>query len=218
MRYVGDVHGKYRRYKEIIKWAPASIQKGAPASIQVGDLGVGFRRTQGPNAGQIKGNPPHALMVEHNARFIRGNHDNPEECRKHSQWIPDGYYDPTTKTMFIGGAFSIDREFRIKDYSWWEDEELSYATLSYLLAVYEKLKPEIMVTHDAPQAIAYEVLRPLLMQDSGFTPSRTSQAFQQMLGIHVPKLWIFGHYHISFDHILQGTRFVCLAELEYKDL
>lgn len=213
MRYVGDVHGRYRRYKEIIR--------GAPASIQVGDLGVGFRRTQGPNAGQIKGNPPHALMVEHNARFIRGNHDNPEECRKHSQWIPDGHYDPVTKTMFIGGACSIDRAYRIKDYSWWEDEELSYQQLDAMIDFYSQIKPEIMVTHDAPQAIGAEVIRPLLLTNPGwpkFEMTRTRMAFQQMWAIHQPKLWIFGHYHISFDHILQGTRFVCLAELEYKDL
>lgn len=213
MRYIGDVHGKYRRYKEIIR--------GAPASIQVGDLGIGFRRIEGPNAGHEYGNPPHALMVEHNARFIRGNHDNPEECRKHSQWIPDGHYDPVTKTMFVGGADSIDKQFRIKDYSWWEDEELSYRDLAELVDKYEHYKPEILVTHDAPQIIAAEIIRPLLLTHPGwlkFEMTRTRMAFQQMLQIHQPKLWIFGHYHISFDHEIHGTRFVCLAELEYKDL
>lgn len=211
MRYIGDIHGKYRQYKPIIK--------GVPASIQVGDLGVGFRRTQGPNVGEIYGNPPHALMVEHNATFIRGNHDNPAVCKEHSQWIPDGHYDPKTGTMFIGGADSIDKQFRIKDYSWWEDEELPYGELSRLVGYYESTKPKIMVTHDAPQMIAHEVIRPMLMQNyAKFETTRTRQAFQQMWQIHQPDLWIFGHYHVSFDAMHGNTRFVCLAELEYKDI
>lgn len=197
MRYIGDVHGKYRQYKPIIK--------GAPASIQVGDMGVGFRRAQGPNIGEIYGNPPHALMVERNAKFIRGNHDNPAVCKGHSQWIPDGQYDPETRTMLTGGADSIDKQFRIKDYSWWEDEELSYAALAKILLDYERFKPEIMVTHDAPQEIAHEVIRPLLMQNySKFETTRTRQAFQVMLQAHRPKIWIFGHYHVSFDQVARG--------------
>lgn len=208
MRYVGDVHGKYRQYRRIIR--------GAPASIQVGDLGVGFRRY--PH-GDPEPNPPHAEMVKHNARFIRGNHDNPAACEHHSQWIPDGANDPYTGTMFVGGANSIDKAFRIKDYSWWQDEELSYRELNDMIVVYEALRPEIVVTHDAPQAIAAEIVRPLLRGNIGqFEMTRTRSALQQMWAIHQPKLWIFGHYHVSFDHVLQGTRFICLAELEYIDL
>ena len=36
VRIIGDVHGKFRRYREIIR--------GVPFSIQAGDMGVGFRR------------------------------------------------------------------------------------------------------------------------------------------------------------------------------
>lgn len=208
MRYIGDVHGRYRAYKRIIK--------EVSASIQVGDMGVGFRRFP---QGEEQANPPHAEMVKHNARFIRGNHDNPAVCSRHSQWIPDGTYDAETKTMFIGGADSIDKAYRIKDYSWWADEELSYAELVRVINQYDHYKPEIMVTHDAPQIIAAEVIRPMLMQNyAKFEMTRTRQAFAQMLAIHQPKLWIFGHYHVSFDATYGDTRFICLAELEYKDI
>lgn len=206
MRYVGDVHGKYRQYRRIIR--------GVPESIQVGDLGVGFRRF--PH-GDPEPNPPHAEMVKHNARFIRGNHDNPAGCERHSQWIEDGEYDGGT--MFIGGAYSIDKAFRIEGYSWWPDEELSHERLCFWLSEYERHKPEIMVTHDAPQAIAAEIVRPLLRGNIGqFEMTRTRSALQQMWALHQPKLWIFGHYHVSSDHVLQGTRFICLAELEYIDI
>jgi hypothetical protein len=44
-----------------------------------------------------------------------------------------------------------------------------------------------------------------------------------MWSAHAPDLWIFGHYHASFDHVLHGgreagTRFISLAELEYRDI
>ncbi len=208
MRYIGDVHGRYSPYRRIIK--------GAPASIQVGDMGVGFRRF--PH-GEEYGNPPHTLMVKHNARFIRGNHDNPAACLRHSQWLQDGSWDRITRTMFIGGADSIDKAYRIKDFSWWPDEELSYEALNDLIALYETLRPQIMVTHDAPQQIAAEVIRPSLQGDiSSFEMTKTRAALQQMWAMHPPELWVFGHYHVSFDHVLQGTRFICLAELEYKDI
>src|SRR5262245_14865759 len=92
-------------------------------------MGVGFFKAE-PD-GSI--HPPYEKMVVSNARFIRGNHDNPNVCRRHTQWIPDGHLEDSM--MFIGG------------------------------------------------------------------------------GIHKPKLWVFGHWHRSFDKALRSTRFVCLAEL-----
>ena len=211
MRYIGDVHGKYRRYKRIIR--------SAPASIQVGDLGVGFYKLQGPRVGEITGNPPHYLMVRHNAEFIRGNHDNPHVCKNHSQCIPDGHYRPETKTMFIGGMFSIDRAQRKKDWTWWEDEELSYKELKDMIERYQNLRPEVMVTHGCPASVAREVLRPrMTSMYSTYDASRTEMALEQMWQAHSPKLWIFGHHHTPFDHVLNGTRFICLAELEYIDI
>jgi hypothetical protein len=35
---------------------------------------------------------------------------------------------------------------------------------------------------------------------------------------HKPKLWIFGHWHVPFDEVIAGTRFICLPELAYIDI
>jgi hypothetical protein len=214
MRLIGDVHGKYEQYKRIIA--------DCRATIQVGDMGIGFRRTQGPRAGEIYGNPPHYAMVKGDHRFIRGNHDNPAECRKHSQWVPDGTLEGDV--MFVGGAISIDRAYRIEDYSWWADEELSIAELNALVDVYIQAKPRVMVTHDCPREVSDILLSQFYIGGGPLQKlqSRTCQALQAMWSAHSPELWVFGHYHHSFDHVLtggreQGTRFVCLNELEYRD-
>src|SRR6266699_1688850 len=109
--FIGDVHGKYGAYKRLIR--------SAPDSIQVGDIGLGFR--QWPHGGW-RTNPPYDVMRGTGARFIRGNHDNPEVCRDHTQWIQDGLVQDDM--MFIGGAKSTDRPYRHPDFDWWADEEL----------------------------------------------------------------------------------------------
>lgn len=207
MHFIGDVHGKYNRYRTIIK--------DLPPTIQVGDMGVGFRDSHG----EYLASPPYDQMVAGNHRFIRGNHDNPCVCASHSQWIKDGHTE--NSMMFVGGGVSIDREFRREGYSWWADEELSLTSLSEIVSDYCRIKPEIMVTHDCPEEIAQRILHKLTVPSVKLDPrhsSRTRQAFSAMLTFHRPKLWVFGHWHISFDETIEGTRFVCLAELECRDL
>lgn len=208
MRLIGDVHGKYRQYERIIA--------GVPASIQVGDMGIGFRSW--PH-GELSANPPYDKMVKHQARFIRGNHDNPGVCKKHSQYIPDGQVEDGV--MLVGGALSIDQHLRQEGFSWWPEEELSIAELNELVDQYLRVRPRVMITHDAPREVGDQILGILQVRGMGNPygklESRTSQAFQSMWSAHSPELWVFGHWHLSFDHILRGTRFVCLAELEYRD-
>jgi predicted phosphodiesterase len=72
-----------------------------------------------------------------------------------------------------------------------------------------------MVTHDCPETVADHLF--------GLTgklniPSRTRQAFDSMWEAHKPEIWIFGHWHQSRDQNIMGTRFVCLAELEAKEI
>lgn len=141
MRLIGDVHGKYRQYHRLIQ--------SCDSSIQVGDMGVGFRY-HGQRAmahGNPCANPSHQKMVRHNARFIRGNHDNPTVCRNHSQWIKDGTIETINnlKFMFICGATSIDVHHRIESYSWWPDEELSVPELHHIL-ISGLLKNQILLS------------------------------------------------------------------------
>jgi hypothetical protein len=216
VRFIGDVHGKYGAYKNAIA--------AVPRSIQVGDMGVGFRHASGARYGEPAANPPHYAMVRGDHRFIRENHDNPAACRTQSQWIPDGHYKDGM--MFVGGAVSIDKDQRIDGYDWWKEEELNHAELRNIFASYLTRKPHIMVTHDCPEEVASILLDnfPKLGTARRDFISRTRLAFQEMWLAHSPELWIFGHYHVSFDHMIHhansdtSTRFICLAELERRDI
>lgn len=200
IRFIGDVHGKYKQYHRLIR--------DVPASIQLGDMGYGFRRRDG----RFFCNPSFDKMSRGNHRFIRGNHDNPGVCRYQKYWIPDGTVE--NGIMFIGGAFSVDRAWRTQDYDWWQDEELSYVSLWKLMDLYQEKKPRMMVTHDCP----WFFYNNLHSYKRFGTASRTAQAFEEMWQIHKPEIWLFGHHHKSFEENIEGTRFKCLAELEHLDM
>lgn len=207
MKFIGDVHGKYKQYHAIIR--------ANPNTIQVGDMGVGFIRYGNYREGELHANPFRDLMLETGARFIRGNHDNPGWCKRHSQWIKDGHVETTqngTKIMFVGGAFSIDKAYRREGYDWWADEELSQAEMWDISLSYEKEKPDVMVTHDCPIVMVQE-----MHSHHMFDNSKTQQFMQSLWNMHKPKLWIFGHHHHPFDMEIEGTRFVCLEELRVRE-
>lgn len=213
-RFIGDVQGQYRRYAKIIA--------GAPPNIQLGDLGVDVHPGRPPER-QCDSCLPNDAMTRGGHRFIRGNHDDPDARRAHPQWIADGHFD--NGLMFVGGALGADRTSRGEGDDRRPDAELSMAELKRMVALYIERRPRIMVTHDCPEEVAAIVQsRIALLGSAGRdNPSRTRRAFQDMWSAHCPELWIFGHHHVSFDHVLHGgreagTRFVCLAELEYRDI
>jgi len=213
VRFLGDIHGKYRRYRTILAQSPYP-------TIQVGDMGVGFKKW--PH-GEWQTNPPFDVMVAGGHRFIRGNHDNPEVCRQHKQCIQDGSREGNM--MFVGGALSIDRAYRYPDFSWWEDEELSGAELMDIKRSYARPVPDIMVTHECPESIAGMIVGQMpdlrnggsMKLDPRFA-SRTRVAFEQMFAAYKSKLWVFGHWHVPFDYIHEGTRFICLPECAFIDI
>lgn len=198
-RIIGDIHGFFNDYKVLLQ--------GVDSSIQVGDFGMGFYGINWHKAvKRFQKNTKH--------RFIRGNHDSPEECKKQPGWIRDGLVENTT--MYIGGAWSIDHYLRREGVSWWRDEELSYVELDALIDVYAITKPKVMITHDCPHSVA-KAMFPECTLHKPIIKTRTSVAFDTMFEIHRPDVWFFGHWHYTREVDIHGTHFHCLSELDYID-
>jgi len=192
MRFIGDVHGQFDDYV-------MRLVADAPESIQVGDFGVGFREVdESPRLG-----PTHS--------FLRGNHDNPEVCRAHPNYIGDICLDGDMFCM--SGAFSIDRDLRTVGIDWWPDEQLSYQSLNTAIDLYEQAKPRIVVTHDCPATVAKTLFR-----RHEYWPNATSKALDVMFQLHKPEIHVFGHWHMNIDQVILGTRFVCVAANDYRDI
>lgn len=207
MRFIGDVHGKFVEYERLIT--------GVPRSVQLGDMGIGSC-TVNPHGFVERPNPPYGAMTRRgDHRFIRGNHDDPAECRRQPLWIPDGHVE--ADMFFCGGALSANLKNRTEGLNWWPDEELSASQLAAIAEKYLDTRPLLMVTHDCPHSVAEAMLRHENI-DKSVAPSRTRQAFDSMWNACKPDTWIFGHWHLSFDKVISGTRFICLNELETIDL
>lgn len=187
--FISDVHASWETYAEIC----AKHEH----TIQVGDFGMGFEN-------QHRKVP----YLTPNHRFIRGNHDDPAKCKAHPNYIPDGTIEVigSTKVMFIGGAYSIDRHVRTEGLNWWNDEQLSYDEFQRLIDLYEEERPDMMVTHNCPEDFAR---RFILGAHKPAYPSVTGQAFTIMRQIHSPRIWMFGHWHLNIDIEFEGTRFLC---------
>lgn len=207
-RLVGDIHGKMYDYQS------HSIGNFSGPSIQVGDFGIGFA---GPYWHESvvdwqETNPQH--------RFIRGNHDDPSRCKTMPGYIKDGLIE--NDVMFIGGAWSIDHAYRTEGVDWWADEELSIGELNRLYDIYTVVKPRVMITHDAPTEVTYEMFVQTGLAIGGMNArkiqTRTGQAFQAMFEAHQPDFHFFGHWHHSMAYQYGRTVFVCLGELDYIDV
>jgi hypothetical protein len=202
---IGDVHGKTKTYQKMLEH-----QFQNRDTFQLGDMGLGFRNTEGLHA---------RIMAQGNHRFIRGNHDNPAKCRLAPGYAGDYGYDEKMGLFWMGGAFSIDFRMRLAGTSWWEDEELSYMELQEAIDLYTAKKPRWVVTHEAPAKAGEYMLTVVLPNFRSYKQacfaSRTAGALQTMLEIHQPEEWVFGHYHVtkSFNLPGVGTKFTCVNEL-----
>jgi DNA repair exonuclease SbcCD nuclease subunit len=189
IRFIGDTHAKFLEYKTILPEFE---------SVVVGDFGIGF----GVNPISVSNTKD---------KFIRGNHDNPELCKKQHNWIPDGHVDG--KIFYVGGARSTDIAMRIEGKSWWPEEELSMPEFYQIMDTYEQAKPAIVVSHDAPDPINHYILG-----YHNWDMSRTNQKLGSMFYLHKPKLWLFGHHHKRFNMEMDGCQFVCIPELGHIDI
>lgn len=215
-RIVGDIHGNFNEYSFYNLGVGRTRHMGDPVpperSIQVGDFGIGFYTPYWHESVRdwMNANKGH--------RFIRGNHDDPAMCKTMPGYIEDGTIEGDV--MYVGGAWSIDKEWRTPGIDWWPDEELSYEELDKLVTKFGQVKPRVMITHDCPTEVAWEMFlsKGLGLGDNKQIKTRTGEAFQAMFDIHKPELWVYGHWHNTRRTNIKGTEFQCLGELDFIDV
>lgn len=199
---IGDVHGKFNEYLK--------LTEEHAKTVQVGDMGFDYS----PLAG---------LSLDH--LWFPGNHDNYDTL----PWQPNCLGDwgvvevEGLSPFFIRGAFSIDLVYRQGEMlggspkTWWWQEELRFSQMMACLETYKTTKPSIVLSHAAPLIAVNELGNPNIMRKFGWGAdyvSMTSSFLQEVFDSHQPDLWVFGHYHTSWNKNISGTEFRCLRELE----
>lgn len=104
------------------------------------------------------------------------------------------------KFLFIGGALSIDKEYRIYQVSWWLEEELNYQDQLYTLNNLDKYNWSVdyVITHAAPASI----LLNMFPNKHEFNGQSATEKFLDYIYQNICfKQWYFGHYHIDCDYL-----------------
>jgi len=216
MLVIGDVHGKFDEYYNLVK--------DEKSSFQIGDFGFGNKWLM-----------LHYLNLDPKFHKVgQGNHD-PHDILNEDAKNWTGRYGPISvdghDIFWIGGALSIDLAYRVVEWisrdrnpayrTWWANEQLTYQEMRDCEKKWKNKKPRIVFTHTCPRFIILNHLKGNksgnIMDSFGWGSDytdMTSQFLEHLWGIHKPDLWIFGHFHKSWNQVIDGTEFRCLAELE----
>lgn len=205
---IGDVHGKFYEYTDITK----KYQK----TLQLGDMGFDYSRLES--------------VYPKNHKFFGGNHDNYWDYHKTPHAIGDfgEYKHGGVEFFFIRGAFSIDKVARVKaecrghGKSWWEEEHLTPGQMDEAYEAYKKAKPDLMITHTCPTWVAKTIGKPEVLKYFGYDPDTfttpTQELLQKCWDFHKPRLWLYGHFHMTKTIRVANSNLVCINILEAVEL
>jgi hypothetical protein len=192
LHLIGDIHADFGFY---LQWL--SQKEPCDYTIQLGDFGLGFSE-------RLDTQYKEGIIKYPNAYFIRGNHDCPEICQKQNNYLGDfGIFK--NKVFFISGAWSIDYDCRTPGKDWWWNEELTSIQMEECIKLYEKIKPDYIISHECPACIRDDVVMPI-----GIKPTKTGLFMDELLNIHRPYKWICAHYHVRRQFNYLKTDFTVL--------
>lgn len=229
---VGDVHGQHDRLAGILARERTAL--GIEAAIQVGDYGFDERAM----ARRVE---PYVVPVH----VIDGNHEDHAWLQRalvsgvDREWRTRGlFYQPrpsvarlgSSTVGFIGGALHVDRPQR---------HNISAGLPNYILrrqaeqagALFNETRPDLIVSHSCPSRIGIGLSGPDDMLwgvldhivAAGFDPGPVEDCGEAELSRvwdalqYRPKAWVFGHHHRPHAVTVDGTRFVCVGDVDWTE-
>lgn len=193
---IGDVHGN-------VTWAVSAMQyakdNGAERIVFLGDFGYSFRPAFVDALAEA------SIETDMYVEWIDGNHEDfnhltnikfdlGERFIYHQRGSIQKIDD--TRVMFLGGATSVDRQWRVPYREWWPQEALTFMDVArandFGLA-------DIVLSHDAPY------LPPMLDDDTAPFPKIDLEIsdlhrtiYRKIYSGAQPKAVFHGHYHVFY--------------------
>lgn len=197
----GDIHGEFGRLNALIN------DKRPDLIICCGDFGYWPNVNWGTPLDKIKLKGAQLL-------FCDGNHEDhwalrdreSDELSPGITYMPRGstYTLPDSRIMmFMGGGYSIDKEWRTVGVSWFPEETITQKDLMNLPDV----KPDIFITHTCPK----ELLETMLEVNPYKPIDPSNDALSELWKMYHPGLWFFGHWHMYRTGMLDSTAWHCLG-------
>lgn len=208
---VGDCHGNDVFFEKACRTAAAN---DCQTLISLGDWGYWPHYESG--RGYIKWCSDKLEQNDLLGYWLPGNHENwaqlielygTDPNRKHQManrlwYLPRGYrwtWDGIS-FMAVGGAYSIDKAYRVYGQSWWPEETLTDADV---VAASRAGDVDIMLTHDAPDG---STIPCLVGQDPERYPEsqRNRERLRQITDKVQPRMLVHGHYHQRYTDWVDG--------------
>lgn len=217
--YIGDTHGSLANLDYAMTWC---FKHGASTMIHVGD----FWTYQGKKIV----NKLERLIINRSQQFnianpklffIDGNHEffpllnidaeNLQNISDHVQYVPRGssFVLEENTFGFLGGASSIDKQYRTTGIDWFPEESITYQQANKLSE-----KVDILVTHDSSTEV-FEYIRQKHFGNSTINTCGVSDrsAIDMVIYNTQPKFHIHGHHHVSqvYKSFQNGTVTISLG-------
>lgn len=200
INFVGDIHGNY-------PILPILEESTTPV-VALGDFNLFGYSNWFKKIGDEYYPFPYSFQKP--IFFIDGNHDNHpilnidsgnlQEVEKNLFYIPRGYV--SGKTLFIGGADSIDKDKRTPGHDWFPEEAISQKQIYRILSLEQKI--EVIVSHEAPLSYIEKLMNSVYIKPSQI-------ALQEVFEHFKPQLWLHGHYHLDAVTQHQDCKFISLG-------
>ena len=192
---VGDVHAEFGVLNTLIN------KKKPTIVLQCGDFGYW------PD---IKAYPkvPDACKLY----WCDGNHEHfwSLKERKSDEVWPNVFYMKRGSTLtlpdgrtvlFLGGAKSIDKEYRTYGQDWFEEEEIS---MNDITQIDRNQKIDIIISHTCPVEF-------MKYTEDGRVNDWSRKALSHVRQMFNPLLWYFGHWHCYDTGFTLGCRWTALS-------
>lgn len=210
----GDTHGNLQHWKNEL--LPAAATLDCPVILQLGDFGYWEHQKSGRY--YLDWLNERCLARDVWVLWIDGNHENHTMLR--SQYVDDYsefacirdriWYAPRgmrwtwhgQRFLALGGAYSIDKNWRRPGTSWWPEEELDEEEITRASA---GGKCDILVSHDVPYGIDlqlhFAIFRATYLKHD---PSceRHRQRVRRVVDATHPRHLLHGHYHVPYNDVL----------------
>ena len=194
---VGDIHGQFHEINQLIKDERPDI------ILACGDFGFW--------PGQVSLSKLELLDTK--LYWCDGNHENHDKLneltdntRDQFEIIHNCFYMPRgsilnlngKNILFVGGADSVDKEWRVKGSNWFPQEVILEKDWDYINKIEEKI--DIVISHTAPNYFKVEALLGKPEEEGNrllkvYDPSR--KYLDKVFDKFQPSKWYFGHWHVA---------------------
>lgn len=212
----GDTHG---RVEERLANLPRGLDPAETAIIILGDAGINFylNKTDYNKKKRLQ-------TLGYTFYLVRGNHEERPENLPTTEMIWDDtvqgniYREPEfpniryfldggtynidgLKTLVVGGAYSVDKHYRIKNYmqkdgwcGWFESEQLTEQERSNIVIATANENYDLVLTHTCPYSWMPTDLF-LSMVDQSTVDNSMERFLDVLKGNFDWTCWLFGHFH-----------------------